>query len=481
MQKASSAAARDVRSVGAISAMKPHHWELTSGTEVIRSRTISTTRHIRDMRTERALVEQQAGKRAEKICLNPTNSMIFNNKEVWRNVVGLGLLWMMVGMVIMPAGVALNPGKLYQGVLIVLLYLPAFVLAMTGRALLWRTLLPLATFRVFLLLLGWAGITLFWSPVHHPGDEVARLLSILAFVLGWQLWTRGDDQRAQQLLWLGGMGMAVAAAGYAALYLLQPPDDGRIVGDGVTATANYAAAVMGASLLWLYQMNVGTRSRAMFRVCGIAALLAFIGLTQTRSVWLALAVCLVFAPLWDQRRRAWMTAAAVLVLTLVGMLLFSSLLLERGASLRPQLFVQSLGLIGQHPWCGLGQGASFILTIAGQSYTHSHNVLTQTAIELGVPGLILACGLWLMVGWQGWRHRHTPPGRLLLLMWVYASVVLQFDMPQLLDSPRPSWLLFWLPFVMAVQMGWRDETSFAVSTPSAGTGERPPLHYPDRG
>lgn len=406
--------------------------------------------------------------------------MIFNNKEAWRNIVGLGLLWLMVGMVMMPAGAALNPGKLYQGVLIVLLYLPAVGIALTGRAALWRMLLPLATFRVFLLLLVWAAVTLFWSSARHPGDELARLLSILAFVLGWQIWVSGDDRRTQQLLWVGGIGMAIAAAGLTVLYLMQPPDDGRIVGEGVTATSNYAAAVMGASLLWLHQLTVNSRSSALLRIGGMAMLVVFIGLTETRSVWLAIALCLVVAPLWDQRRRAWLVAAAVLVLSLLGMLLLSSVLLERGTSLRPQLFMQSLDLIGIHPWTGLGQGASFILTIAGEGYTHSHNVLTQTAIELGVPGLVLACALWLMVGWQGWRHRHSLEGRLLLSLWVYAGVVLQFDMPQLLDSPRPSWLLFWLPFAIALQIGSSESAVGSGSGSRAGTVVRAPLHSRDR-
>ena len=205
-------------------------------------------------------------------------------------------------MVIMPAGAALNPGKWYQGVLIVLLYLPAFILSMTDRAAVWRSLLPQAMFRLFLLLLGWSVVTLCWSPVTHPGDEVARLLSILVFVLAWQLWARRDDQRVQQVLWLGGVCMALAAAFYGALYLLHPPTDGRFVGDGVTATANYAAAVMGASL-WLCQLKAATRPRAWLCVAAIGALLAFIALTQTRSVWLALTLSLLLAPLWDRRRR----------------------------------------------------------------------------------------------------------------------------------------------------------------------------------
>jgi O-antigen ligase len=411
---------------------------------------------------------------------NYPNAMIYKNKNAWCNVVGLGLLWLMVGMVVMPAGAALNPSKSYQGILIVLLYLPAFGLALAGRAALWRVLLCAGMFRVFLMLLCWAAITLFWSPVHHPGEELARLTSVLTFVLAWQVWTRANDQRARQLLWLGGVGIALAAAGYLVLYLLQPPTDGRIVGDGVIATANYAAAVMGVSLLWLYQMTDASRTRTLVRVCGMGALLVFIALTETRSVWLALALCLVAAPIWDRRRRAWLMAGAVVLLTLFAGVFFCSLLLERGASLRPQLFLESLILICRHPWLGLGQGASFILTIAGTSYTHSHNVLTQTAIELGLPGILLAAMLWLMVGWEGWRHRHTAQGLLLCSIWLYATVVLQFDMPQLLDSPRPSWLLFWIPFAVALQMATRDALAVSGAEAPSGRGQPTPLHCSER-
>ena len=105
-------------------------------------------------------------------------------------------------------------------------------------------------------------------------------------------------------------------------------------------------------------------------------------------------------------------------------------------------------LIAQHPWLGLGQNAPFTLVVAGADYTHSHNVLTQTMIELGLPGLLLLVALWLATAWLGWRHRQRVTGRLVL--WVYASVVLQFDMPQLLDSPRPGWLLVWLPLALAL-------------------------------
>jgi hypothetical protein len=118
-------------------------------------------------------------------------------------------------------------------------------------------------------------------------------------------------------------------------------------------------------------------------------------------------------------------------------------------------------MIALHPWLGLGQGAGFVIEVGGQHLTHSHNVLTQAAIELGVPGMLVMALMWGLVALSGWRHRDAPLGRVVLGLWVYASVALQFDMPQLLDSPRPGWLLIWLPFALALGLEARARTSRA--------------------
>jgi len=385
-----------------------------------------------------------------------TVQMIFQREGFWRAVLGIGIAWMMLGMVVMPSGVSFNPGRIYQTSLIVLLYIPALCLAGAQRGAMWRTLLPLPIFRIFLLLLAWAALSLLWAHLHRPGDELGRLLSVLAFVLGWQVWVAGDERRGNGLLLLAGLGIALFALGYCTHYLLDPPQNDRIVGEGVIATSNYAAGVMGAACVWLSQLLVRARGWSMLRWLAVLVLLVFVGLTQTRSVWLALAVCVVLAPLWCSRRAAKWLAVAVLLAILIACMWPWDVLLDRGASLRPQLFMQSLHLIGHQPWLGLGQGAPFTLMVAGVGYIHSHNVLTQAAIELGLPGLVLMVTVWLMVGWQGWRHRQQTHGRLLLAMWVYASVALQFDMPQLLDSPRPSWLLIWLPFALALGLAMRE-------------------------
>ncbi|MHA6205787.1 O-antigen ligase family protein [Dyella soli] len=377
------------------------------------------------------------------------------SREIGRWIVGVGIAWMMLGMAIMPAGASFNPGKAYQASLILLLYLPALVLAFSARARVWRQLWPLPAFRVFLLLLAWAMASLVWGTLSRPGDGVGRMLSVLAFVLGWHGFAADEASRIRTLLLAVGVGLAACAGFYCVSFLIAPGVDNRIVGGGTIATSNYAAAMMGAVALWLSQLDLRERRWCVLRYAAMAVLFVFVGLTQTRNVWLALCVTVMLMPLWRSERRYRWFAAGVLASIALALLWRSSWLMERGMSLRPELFAQSLHLIAQRPWLGLGEGVHFTLMVYGQPYTHTHNLLTQMTVELGIPGLLLTVAMWLMVAWQGWRHRGLMQGRVVLAIWVYASVVLQFDMPQMLDSPRPTWLLVWMPFALALGLAWR--------------------------
>jgi len=386
------------------------------------------------------------------------------SRAIGRTILGIGIVWMMLGMVIMPAGVSFNPGKAYQNSLVLFLYLPALVLSFTQGARVWRQLWPLPVFRVFLALLAWALVSLSWGHLPHPSNEVGRLLSVFAFVMGWHAYTAGDVARIRQLLLAAGLGIGACAIYYCIAFVITPVQDGRIVGEGTIGTANYAAALMGVVALWLSQLDLTDRRWSVARYAAMAVLLLFVGLTETRSVWLGLALAVVLMPLWQPGRAHRWLAGTVVVLAAVMLLWPASMLTERGTSLRPELAMQALHLIVQHPLIGLGQGAPISLIVNGAAYTHTHNLLTQVTVELGLPGLLLTVAMWLMIGWQGWRHRGTLSGRLVLAIWVYASVVLQFDMPQMLDSPRPAWLLIWLPMglVLGLMAGDRSKPANSI-------------------
>ena len=392
----------------------------------------------------------------------PTTTATAGMRQLWagqtlaHRLLGAGLAWVMLGMLVMPAGVSLNPSRAFQLSLLLLLYLPALWAIATHGRLIRQQLWPQWSFRVFVLLLGWALLSLGWAGLKRPAEEVGRVLSAALFALGWFVWAAPDGRRGLLLLRCIGIGMALCALAFGGPFLLHYHAGDRIDGEGVVANANYAAAAMGVACVWMMQLPPLSRGWNVARWLALLPLLGFVAMSDTRSVWLGLAACLVLAPLWNRRRAARVLALLTALGALALVLLLPDPLGARGLSLRPQIFAHALDMIRVHPWLGLGQGAPFRFTVNGEQFTHSHNLFTQAAIELGLPGLLLTLCLWLLIGWQGWCWRSHAQGRLLLALWVFASVVLQFDMPQLLDSPRPGWLLIWLPFALALGLGARD-------------------------
>lgn len=369
-----------------------------------------------------------------------------------RALVLAGLAWLIVGLAVMPSGPSFNPGRWYQRVLALTLYLPALVLlARHPRSWLefWRRpLMPAAV-----LLLAWGTLTLLWGHADRPADEVARNLSILLFLLGWKQVLEGDRERTRWLL--VGCGLAFAAVAIPATVrgLMYPPTDGRLVGFGVMANANLAAGAMGAALVWLWPWAPGTRRLVALKWGAICMLALFVLLTEARSALGALFCALVAMVMARGGKYARWYALAVALLGVAGFLVGLPMLTERGWSLRPEIFVQSLKLFLQHPWLGHGQGTPFQLRAGLETLTHAHNLFTQLAIELGLPGLLLWTGLWLALAWRAWRHRRDGLAQVVLGLWVFGTVLVQFDLPYLLDSPRPGWLFTWLPLALSMALG----------------------------
>jgi len=366
-----------------------------------------------------------------------------------RGVLTVGMAWLIIGMAVMPAGVSYNPSKTYQAVLALTLWLPTIVL-IALRPQRFVQLLRQSPMPWVIALLAWGWISLAWSHAPHRGDEAMRNLSVLLFLAASQ-WVFGGNPR--RTLWLL-IGCSFVLAAVAILDMLNfashPPTDGRLIGIGVMANANLAAAGMGAALIWLWPWRFDHWGWNVARWMAVAILALFVLLTFTRSAWAALFVALVVMALCDGGRRAWIYACMICLMGLLGVALGFNVLMERGLSLRPQIFAGALHLFEQHPLRGLGQGTSFSIAAGNEVLDHAHNMFAQLAIELGLPALLLWAGIWLALGWRAWRHRHDGLGLLVLGLWVFGSIAVQFDLPHLLDSPRPGWLITWLPLALSM-------------------------------
>ncbi len=363
----------------------------------------------------------------------------------------LGLFWLPVGMAVTPGS---HPRSLYHWTLALVLFLPGLVVLCRRRGELARRWLSCPPLQLCLLLLVWASVTLCWASGPQLVERVKAPIFVVLYLSAWLAWSLQHSRgQVQSLLWWTAI--ALSAAALVAMIVFPWRNvvwHHRMIGLALLDGPNLSAYVMACAFLWLTQLVPPAGPRRYLGWAAMLVLLVFVGWTGSRGSWAALFACLVGMMLWRRDRLsrglAW-GAMAVVVLVLAAM---PSELMHRGLSYRPQIFHQAMAFIEARPWTGLGLGSDYRVIAGSQVLTHSHNIFTNVAIEIGLPGLLLWLLLWMWMGWQGWRHRGQPLGAIVLVTWIFASVALQVDGPSFLQSPRPEWLMTWLPLAIALQL-----------------------------
>lgn len=380
-------------------------------------------------------------------------------------LLGFGLFWLIAGVDLTP-GVA-NASSLYHNVEAVALFLPGLWLCVTQRHWLLERLRQRPELAAALLLLAWGAISLTWATGNHPGERIKIPLQIASFVVGWLCWARVRGEVASQTL-LRWAAYALALGALAAIVAMPwrvMDFPGRIVGFAMLDGPNLSGYVMGAAAVWLYQLPPSRRGEQVFWLACLACLLVFCAMTQSRGTWLAVFVSMLVLPLLRPRRHNTAVAVGALALAVVVAVVARHLLEARGQSHRLEIWHQAEAMIAARPWRGLGLDTPYTITIGPESWTHSHNLFTNLAIELGVPALLLWVVVWVAIAWRGWQHRAEPLGRVVLAIWIFSTIALQLDGPALLLSPRPEWLLTWLP--LAISAGWLTRSNRTVQLADA--------------
>lgn len=366
--------------------------------------------------------------------------------------------WLGFGLVWFVAAIALAPSnKIYQQGLVLFLWLPTLVLAWSARAVylqafrrqpaLWASLLALMV---------WAGLTLVWSTAPQPGREVKRLVYILVFLLAFPLLAQAGLARIRCLLQLGAGLLAIAALiSIVKFYGMQgQPLLARLEGIGEISHPILGAYVIGAAVLMLLYQMPRQRAAQLGWVLALACLGAFVALSQSRGGVLALLITVVLAPLWFRDRHSRLFAVLALLATGLAFFFVYDVITQRGSSYRPEIFQAVLQMIGERPWTGLGLGAEYDVSTVGMVFDHSHNMFTHVAIEIGLPGMLLLIAAWLFTLGEIVRARDTLMGKILLALWVYSTLAMQFDAASISGTPRAEWFVSWLTVGLAMLLPW---------------------------
>lgn len=148
-------------------------------------------------------------------------------------------------------------------------------------------------------------------------------------------------------------------------------------------------------------------------------------LTQSRGGWIgAIAGAATMAALWDKRLR-WVvgagTLAAIAGASLVGWETVGNLLVSDtteamvgnlgSLGFRQEVWRAALWGVSDFPFTGMGMGTFrevsrvlYPMNVApSYDIAHAHNQFLQTALDLGIPGLVAYIALWLGGGYLLWQ------------------------------------------------------------------------------
>ncbi|WP_085676734.1 MULTISPECIES: O-antigen ligase [unclassified Pseudomonas] len=379
---------------------------------------------------------------------------------------GFGLVWFLGAIALAPSN------KFYQQGLVLFLWVPMLLLAWPARRVLveaWRR--QPAMWVSIVLLMVWGLISLAWTSAEDAGREAKRLLYIFVFLLAFPMLAQAGAARVRHLLQAGSAMLAFAAfVSIVHFYGLQgEPLNARLTGiGGISHPILGAYVVAAAALLLLYQMPRQRLARAGW-LLALACMGAFVVLSQSRGAVLSLLFTLLLAPLWCRDRHS--RVIAVMAIVSIGLAIFAmyDLLTARGVSYRPQIFEVVLSMIDAHPWGGLGLGSSYRVSVAGLQFDHSHNMFTHVALELGLPGMLLWAVVWLFALGEIVRARHTSMGKILLGLWVFSTMAMQFDAASLTATPRAEWFVSWLPVALVMLLPWMRAENDACGKISGST------------
>ena len=261
---------------------------------------------------------------------------------------------------------------------------------------------------------GWLS---WWGSYHRSQGTIIQLTYLLLCGLAMQ--TFRTVSRARQLtavLVLTGLPLILLggaqALGFQPIPLIT---DARSAAFATLGRANFLAAylLLLLPLTLMHQLSERHRIRRLGWVGLLIGQLGLIGLTQTRSAWIAIAVALLlflwlgWGKEWSRRqRRVMMGLIALLAVSGPLFVWFAGPYLDGSAAARLGIWQGTMTLIGQRPFLGHGVetlGIQFpavyppsLVYVQGRDFfvDRAHNLLLDWTVTTGLAGLLAY--LWVL-------------------------------------------------------------------------------------
>jgi O-antigen ligase len=123
---------------------------------------------------------------------------------------------------------------------------------------------------------------------------------------------------------------------------------------------------------------------------------------------------------------------------------------QRGTSYRPEIWMESLRQIGEHPWLGHGLDSKMTVIIPGldQVLADPHNMELGVLYAGGAVGLLLWIVLYGVAFRYCWIERARPAVSLAGAWLVFGLGSGMTEGMAFLSRPKEHWYLIWIPMAL---------------------------------
>ncbi len=324
-------------------------------------------------------------------------------------------------------------------------------------------------------ILVWIGVALLsvvWAvePAYSLREIKNEMVYTLLAFFVFYVQTQG---RAQWDWWLGWVSAAALVAALGAIFAWLSGSANDPVAFFYGGVGSYTTFVATIFPFLVFPLIEPRYSRALRLLLGLllVALLVGVYLTTNRIFWIALGGAslvlfgLVARRESDRRRRKLVLAAVVAVAVLAATSFIGvisqrahvaggmSEALEQNAAIdtRPRLWSYARERIQERPWTGHGFGLRSFnyaypeMTTVSQDYWHTHNIVLDYGLQMGIPGLVALVVLFGGIVLVLWRLYSDPNRTVMLLGAVGLAMVTSVLIKNMTDLffIRENSLLFW--------------------------------------
>lgn len=312
---------------------------------------------------------------------------------------------------------------------------------------------------VYLLFAAYLLLTLLWSAGIGGIDLLKRLVLVAVLFLATLHTSMQRFDLVEKVVHAASV-VAVLGAIIALASHLVASGQGRLVGYGAFRNPLLTSHVFGFFMTLLLGLFFAERSRvALYPLIGLLILGALLVATGSRTPLLAGGAALLWLTFLTHDRRSMLYLCVALLIAAFIVFWKPEIVLQRGVSYRPYIWLEALDQIGQRPWFGHGYGASLSIELPGVArWSDPHNL---TLLVLYSSGLVGAAFWTFMYGsalYQSWQNRSDKWVVVFSATVVFGLVAGMTEGGSFIPRPNERWFIIWIPLaLLAAVIGRKGE------------------------